>query len=158
MCRRRSAASSMIGGEIVSVGLPDRLVVAPLAEKADPDHKITAIGPQAVRRTYAHGRADAKKPVEIEIVMSIVMQDEWHALTQTGLVRRRDRGGGQGQKCTVRHHCGPAESAKCGEIELGDGKAPCGGSRTGGLKPASARATTSLRRPNQNLIRSSVAL
>src|SRR6516162_2670218 len=115
---RRSAASSMIGGEIVSVGLPDRLAVAPLAEEADPDHKIAAIGPKAVRRTYAHGGAGAKKPVEVEIVASIIIQDEWHALTQTGLLRRRDRGGGEGRKCTVRHHRGPADSAKLGEIEL----------------------------------------
>ena len=71
---RRSAASSMIGGDIVSIGLPGRLAVAPLAEESHPDRKIAAIGPEAVRRTYAHGRAGAKKPIEIDIVASFIVK------------------------------------------------------------------------------------
>ena len=53
MHRRLPAASSMIGGDIVSIGSPDRLAIAPFAEESHPDHKSTAIGPEAVRRMYA---------------------------------------------------------------------------------------------------------
>src|SRR6266852_1071321 len=115
---RRPAASSMIGGDIVSIGSPDSLAVAPLAEESHPDHKIAAIGPEAVRRTYAHGGAGAKKPIEIEVVAPIIIQDEWHALAHAGLLRRRDRGGGEGRQSVERHHRRPAKSAQFGEIEL----------------------------------------
>src|SRR5215470_10527569 len=157
MRRRRPAASRMIGSDIVSIGLPDRPAVAPLAEESHPDHKIAAIGPQAIRRTYAHGGAGAKKPIELEVIPSIIIKDEWQALAQTGLLRRRDRGGGEGRQSTLRHHSRPAKSGQFREIELRH-EIRCGGLRTGGLKPASAQTTTSPRHPNQSLIRRSVAL
>src|SRR6516165_2117094 len=155
MQRRRSAASNMIGGDIVSIGLPDRLAIAPLAKETHPDHKIAAIGPQAVRRAYTHGWARAKKPIEIVLVAPIIIQDEGHTFAQASLLRRRDRGGGE-DRPSVRHHRTPVKSGQFGEIELRNDNRLCGGLRTGGLKPASAQTTTSS--PESELIHRSVEL
>src|ERR1700751_1380938 len=113
----------MIGCDIVSIGFPDRLAIAPLVEETHPDHKIAAIGPQAVRRTHTHGWARAKKPIEAAVVAPIIIQDEGHTFAQTSLLRRRDRGGGEA-RWSVRHHRRPAKSGQFGEIQLWNDKSP----------------------------------
>ena len=158
MHRCRPAPSGMISGDVFSIGSPDRLIVAPLAEESRPDHEIAAIGTEAVWRTHPHGGAGTKEPIEIGVVAPIIIQDKGRALAQTSPLRRRDRGGGEGWQSTMRHHRRPAKSGQFGEIELRDENPLCGGSRTGGLKPASARTTTSPCRPNQSLTPRNVAL
>src|ERR1700677_828694 len=82
------AAGTVIGDDILTIGLPHALAPAAFGEKANPGKEVAGICPDAVGGPDTDARALSKEPIELEIVATIVADDERCAVNEFGTVSR----------------------------------------------------------------------